>query len=178
VALLAVGVLTACTDDPPTAAEGPRLVESSEPDEHTGLVREGDRTVRPGELYSFTSRMVCLTEPGVVRITGAEFDPASNGLEIVDVRVRRPVWDGWGSLKGPLDRLPFVANPGNEVRTVCRRFGGTDDPPMDETGVTVRRTTETPGTASKIRFRYSVDGREEKTDWFDSYWTLGAPGKG
>ena len=169
-----MGLSTACSDGrPEPRPDGPLLVSSSVPEDSTGRVEEGDATVRPGQLYSFTSRMVCLTEPGVVRITGAEFDPDSTGLEIVDVRVRRPVWDGWGSLRGTLDRLPFRATPGNEVRTVCERFGGTADPPMDQTGVTVRRTTKAPGTASKIRFLYSVDGRTEQTEWFDSYWTLG-----
>ncbi len=145
----------------------------SSADDAGDTLHEADTTVRKGDLYSFTSRMVCLTERGVVRITGAELDPGSTGLEIVDVRVRRPAYGGWGSLKGTLDRLPFTANPGNEVRTVCERFGGTEDPPMDETGLTVRRTSQATGRVSRIRFLYTVDDREEKTDWFYNQWTLG-----
>jgi hypothetical protein len=148
-------------------------VQSLPDEEADSIIRERDTSVKPGGLYSFVSTTVCLTEPGEVRITGAELGPDSTGLEIVDVRVRRPVYAGFGSRVGGLDRLPFRATPGNEVRTVCGRYGGTADPPMDETGVTVRRTSQTPGSASRIRFLYTVDGRSERTDWFRSYWTLG-----
>ncbi|MDQ4053876.1 MAG: hypothetical protein M3237_14405 [Actinomycetota bacterium] len=61
---------------------------------------------------------------------------------------------------------------------MCERFGGTEDPPMDETGLTVRRTTAAPGRVSRIRCVSTVAGREEKTDWFYHQWTLGPMTRG
>jgi hypothetical protein len=168
--------LTSCSSEPPPdeAAEV-RLVQSLPDAEAESIIRERDTSVRPGDLYSFVSTGVCLTAPGTARVTGAELGADSIGLEVVDVRVRRPVYGGFGSARGPLDRLPFVATPGNEVHTVCARHGGTENPPMDQTGVTVRRTSRTTGRATRIRFLYSVDGHEERTGWFRCYWRLGRP---
>ncbi|MEV7428321.1 hypothetical protein AB0N29_01770 [Nocardioides sp. NPDC092400] len=144
------------------------------PDDELDVIKEADTSVGAGQLYSFVSRYLCLTEPGMATITGAEFDPASRGLKIIDVRVRRPVDGGYGSFKGPLDskQMGFTADD-YSTDTVCAADGGTDDPAWDETGVTVRRTSGTPGKASKIRYFYEFKGESYRTPWYRSHWTIG-----
>lgn len=169
-------LLGACQTDTPDPARPDRdgLLVLSVPDEETAVIRERDTSVEPGQLYSFVSKHLCLTRPGVATLTGAEFDPASTGLEIVDVRARPPEYGGYGSHLGRLDskHMGFTADD-YTVDRVCQEDGGSADPAWEETGITVRRTSESPGRASRIRYLYEFDGEAHTTGWFRSHWTIG-----
>lgn len=174
VALAVAGVVWAdrarSSREAAAAAEAARPPALVRPDGKIYWIREGDSSIRPGDLYSYLSVTVCLDKPGAVRVTGAELDPDAVGVELVDVRVRKALFEGWGSKRGTLDGLPFKANPGNVVSTTCD--GG--DPP-DQVGLTVRRTGQQVGRATKVRFTYEAEAghRTATTDWFANRWTFG-----
>lgn len=167
-----------------TAAHTPVLVHPGRP---VSRIAEADSSVKPGDLYSYLSVTMCLDNPGAVKVTGAEFDPDAQGVELVDIRVRRPNSNGWGSHHGTLDTLPFKATPGNVVTTAC----DSGESP-DQVGLTVRRTGQQTGRINKVRFTYvdlnarfhddskrgtaddgTASARVARTDWFDNRWTFG-----
>jgi hypothetical protein len=177
VACLVAVLATGCTDDASstptpdrTEAGGPELVP---PAPLKGTIAEGDSTVVRGDIYSYLSVPVCLTEPGTVRVTGVEFDPEATGVQLLDTRARAGRSGGFGSGHGTLDDLGFKADPGNRVTTTCDSLDDNVGEPA-QIGLTVRRTGREPGQVTMVRVHYLLDGEEKQTDWLYNRWTFGA----